>query len=256
MKVEWNRVTWYSKAAAMIVFIVLPFAGFSLGRQFQAVREGVLRTKFETEIEQDQLLFQNLRENIAKYLDEQGVLCSDREVGECLDSLLAGTDIPLEPPAVITFGEPYSITWRDGNARFALTDASLGEMKASSKLLKDPYSPSEGTYREGEVVHALTLTLEVTTLIDTLVPVKFTRIVDETGRGRISNTRRYALSGDGTRDHAAGKANVKYANETVTFVVPEGDKEFLLATGGEPQAFFIVRLVNGILRVENIAREG
>jgi hypothetical protein len=31
MKIEWNKVTWYSKLLAGIIFIVLPFFAFYLG---------------------------------------------------------------------------------------------------------------------------------------------------------------------------------------------------------------------------------
>jgi hypothetical protein len=34
MSVEWNKVTWYSKALALVVFIALPFLGFYFGVQY------------------------------------------------------------------------------------------------------------------------------------------------------------------------------------------------------------------------------
>ena len=35
MKVEWNKVTWYSKVIALVLFIALPFVGFYLGVWYQ-----------------------------------------------------------------------------------------------------------------------------------------------------------------------------------------------------------------------------
>lgn len=35
MKVEWNKVTWYSRLLALVMFISLPFIGFCLGVQYQ-----------------------------------------------------------------------------------------------------------------------------------------------------------------------------------------------------------------------------
>ncbi len=37
MKIQWNRVTWYSKLAAVIVFVATFVLAFWLGMQWQAV---------------------------------------------------------------------------------------------------------------------------------------------------------------------------------------------------------------------------
>jgi hypothetical protein len=34
MKIEWNKVTWYSKLLAMVIFVALPFIGFYYGAQY------------------------------------------------------------------------------------------------------------------------------------------------------------------------------------------------------------------------------
>lgn len=34
MKIEWNKVTWYSKTLALILFVALPFIGFYYGMQY------------------------------------------------------------------------------------------------------------------------------------------------------------------------------------------------------------------------------
>ncbi len=41
MKIEWNKVTWYSKALALVLFIALPFVAFWLGVGYGASREYV-----------------------------------------------------------------------------------------------------------------------------------------------------------------------------------------------------------------------
>ncbi len=35
MAIEWRKITWYSKAATFVFFIVLPFVGFYLGVEYQ-----------------------------------------------------------------------------------------------------------------------------------------------------------------------------------------------------------------------------
>ena len=37
MHIEWNKVTWYSKLLAAILFIVVLYVGFVLGMQYQSV---------------------------------------------------------------------------------------------------------------------------------------------------------------------------------------------------------------------------
>lgn len=37
MKIEWNKVTWYSKLLALIMVATLPFIGFYLGMQYQKI---------------------------------------------------------------------------------------------------------------------------------------------------------------------------------------------------------------------------
>ena len=39
MKVEWNKVTWYSKILALALFVALPFAGFWYGIQYGGARQ-------------------------------------------------------------------------------------------------------------------------------------------------------------------------------------------------------------------------
>ncbi len=39
MKIEWNRVTWYSKTLALALFVTLPFAGFFLGVRYGTMAE-------------------------------------------------------------------------------------------------------------------------------------------------------------------------------------------------------------------------
>jgi hypothetical protein len=39
MKIEWNRVTWYSKILALALFVALPFAGFWFGIRYGAARQ-------------------------------------------------------------------------------------------------------------------------------------------------------------------------------------------------------------------------
>ena len=34
MKIEWNKVTWYSKLLALVLFVTLPFIGFYYGMQY------------------------------------------------------------------------------------------------------------------------------------------------------------------------------------------------------------------------------
>jgi hypothetical protein len=34
MKIEWNKVTWYSKLLALALFVALPFIGFYYGVQY------------------------------------------------------------------------------------------------------------------------------------------------------------------------------------------------------------------------------
>ena len=43
MSIEWHKVTRYSKLAALIVFIALPFFGFYLGIQYEAARKEISR---------------------------------------------------------------------------------------------------------------------------------------------------------------------------------------------------------------------
>ena len=35
MHIQWNKVTWYSKLLALILFVALPFIGFYLGIKYE-----------------------------------------------------------------------------------------------------------------------------------------------------------------------------------------------------------------------------
>lgn len=39
MKIEWNKVTWYSKIIALVLFVALPFAGFWLGVRYGETKQ-------------------------------------------------------------------------------------------------------------------------------------------------------------------------------------------------------------------------
>jgi hypothetical protein len=45
MTIEWNKVTWYSKLLAIVIFVTLPFAGFILGVKYQEMRIAGLEGK-------------------------------------------------------------------------------------------------------------------------------------------------------------------------------------------------------------------
>ncbi len=42
MKIEWNKVTWYSKLIAVVVFVVVFCVGFNLGKQSEEVNSIVV----------------------------------------------------------------------------------------------------------------------------------------------------------------------------------------------------------------------
>lgn len=39
MRIEFNKVTWYSKLAAVILFVLVLLLGFYFGRQFQKLQD-------------------------------------------------------------------------------------------------------------------------------------------------------------------------------------------------------------------------
>ncbi len=41
MNIKWNKVTWYSKLLAMIIFVILPFIGFYLGLIYGETKESL-----------------------------------------------------------------------------------------------------------------------------------------------------------------------------------------------------------------------
>lgn len=41
MKIEWNKVTWYSKVAAVVVFVLTFILAFKLGMAYEAQRAGI-----------------------------------------------------------------------------------------------------------------------------------------------------------------------------------------------------------------------
>jgi hypothetical protein len=45
MMIEWNKVTWYSKLAALALFVLLPFIGFFYGTKYGALTESPQSTK-------------------------------------------------------------------------------------------------------------------------------------------------------------------------------------------------------------------
>ena len=49
MHIEWNKVTWYSKLAAVIIFVATFFIGFYLGRQYESAR--VAATSAEKDVQ-------------------------------------------------------------------------------------------------------------------------------------------------------------------------------------------------------------
>lgn len=46
MKIEWRKVTWYSKLLALGLFIALPFIGFCLGMRYEQLKRGASATSF------------------------------------------------------------------------------------------------------------------------------------------------------------------------------------------------------------------
>ena len=57
MSIEWNKVTWYSKLIALVLFVALPFIGFSFGVKYQKMRD--IGYEGRRIIQQDQALTTN-----------------------------------------------------------------------------------------------------------------------------------------------------------------------------------------------------
>jgi hypothetical protein len=49
-KIQWNKVTWYSKMLAIVLFIALPFAGFYLGIQYDRFTASVVPPQASSEV--------------------------------------------------------------------------------------------------------------------------------------------------------------------------------------------------------------
>jgi len=43
MTIKYNKVTWYSKLLALILFVILPFIGFYLGMKYAEQRAEILK---------------------------------------------------------------------------------------------------------------------------------------------------------------------------------------------------------------------
>jgi hypothetical protein len=48
MNIQWNKVTWYSKLIALVLFVALPFIGFYYGMQYGKIIETIAQTPVAT----------------------------------------------------------------------------------------------------------------------------------------------------------------------------------------------------------------
>ncbi|MGC9599088.1 MAG: hypothetical protein ABSE18_01760 [Minisyncoccia bacterium] len=101
MKVEWNKVTWYSKIIAIVLFVALPFIGFYYGIRYGMILQGTRDSAALTR--------QNATTSVTSYYEN----VSAWQVGDRSD---AGFSIayPIDFDTNDSYATTPSIDWRFG----------------------------------------------------------------------------------------------------------------------------------------------
>jgi hypothetical protein len=104
MKIQWNKVTWYSKLGAVIVFLfVIPFISFQIGRKYEQVQMSI-----DTELS-------TLSPNKTADTDDQ-------EIDNALFALIGKDE---QPAKKLEFGK-YQIF--DGHGQISVENMSRGDL--------------------------------------------------------------------------------------------------------------------------------
>ncbi len=144
MKIEWKKVTWYSKAAALVLFVGLPFLGFWLGTRYGEIEGYVAAGK-----NAGQMALQNETENAAAaYYTDTGTW----QTGMRPD---AGFSIayPLDFPTNDIYRAASAPGWRANTA----TDGSLYFTLTIPKVFEPQTNLIEATLTAGSSGSALAL---------------------------------------------------------------------------------------------------
>ena len=118
MRIEWNKVTWYSKLAAVIIFAATFFLGFYLGRQYERIRAA------ETSIEKDVQAIQasaGLRPQGSDVINDVVFACPDGKSIHAIFRKSRTVDLELSDGRAMTVPQAISAS----GARYANADESF-----------------------------------------------------------------------------------------------------------------------------------
>jgi hypothetical protein len=146
MKIEWNKVTWYSKIAAVMLFILVFYIGFDLGQYSLPIIPIAIST-------QQQLPLKNVKPiNIVSYTCNAGkVIIADFYQGESKPT--GGPDMPPIPSGSVALklGDGRSMTLpqtisADGE-RYANSDESFVFWGKGNTAFVTEGNPNNTTYK-------------------------------------------------------------------------------------------------------------
>jgi hypothetical protein len=217
----WNKVTWYSKLLAMILFTALPFLGFYFGFLYGKGSAGV---------------------EIIAVKEPQAGATSPGISGQAQEP--ASTSAPIAAPSApeykLSLSYPYPVSWQEVNgATVTLTNIFIGNT----------------TNNQGKQFYSLVLTTNVAAGFGGFCTSAFgsyglRMILDELGNAAVPTV----LDDNCTPSHST------LYNQRVAFPVSKNDKTFTISVNnpdGTQQTFFIIRIMNdGTLRLEAAPTRG
>lgn len=132
MKIEWNRVTWYSKLLAVIVFVGVFVLAFCLGRQYEKTTEISTKIVSIPEYKMSFEVPESLSDLTYKIDEYKNILLSSKSLEKMGG---AGCNTEQSPLGSLSVGYPLDTGYSDALELYAV-DASVVLFENNSKGLQ------------------------------------------------------------------------------------------------------------------------
>ncbi|MFA5831075.1 MAG: hypothetical protein WC878_04580 [Candidatus Paceibacterota bacterium] len=148
------------------------------------------------------------------------------------------------PWNAIAFSAPFPVSWKN-EIRYSLSGVAIGDMYAPAHL----FQTRENDYREGEKIHALVLSFNISVPLlpntDHFCPkINLKRIINEKGDFVLPNSKQFFSPkkglGGNLSESPCYRQDAEYEDQKLIFVVPPSEKDFMFFVGDEQGTVFTV----------------
>ena len=137
-KIEWNKVTWYSKLLAVVLFVVVFYMGFCLGSQFGEIKAELMLARNSRQANNE-----NLKSKVG-IINDVIFFCADKKSVHAIFKTNQTVEIGLSDGRSMTIPQAISAS----GARYVNKDESFVFWNKGDTAFITEGNPNSPTYKD------------------------------------------------------------------------------------------------------------